>query len=59
MHWQFRHAGVEVIGRDLPSGGSWSRLRRLGMGVLLAFTLKGLTTTGLIVFAALVGLGIF
>jgi len=48
-----------VIGRDLPSGGSWSRLRRLGMGVLLAFTLKGLTTTGLIVFAALVGLGIF
>ena len=29
-----------------------SRLRKLGVGVLVAFTVKGLATTGLIAFAA-------
>jgi hypothetical protein len=35
------------------------RLRKLGLGLLLAFTLKGLATTGLIAFAALKGLELF
>jgi hypothetical protein len=35
------------------------RLRTLGVGLLLAFALKGLATTGLIAFAALKGLELF
>jgi hypothetical protein len=35
------------------------RLRKLGAGVLLAFTLKGMATTGLIAFAAHKGFGMF
>ncbi len=34
-------------------------LRKLGWGVALAFTLKGLVTTGLIVLAALKTLDVF
>lgn len=33
--------------------------RKLGAGVLIAFTLKGLATTGLIVFAAGKSMGFF
>jgi hypothetical protein len=36
--------------------GHW---RKLGAGVLIAFTLKGLATTGLILFAAGKSLGLF
>jgi len=34
--------------------GAW---RKLGLGVLLAFTLKGLVTTAAILYAALAALG--
>jgi hypothetical protein len=36
-----------------------TQMRKLGIGVLLAFTLKGLVTTGLIAIAALKGLDLF
>jgi hypothetical protein len=39
--------------------GSRPWLRKLGLGMVLAFTLKGLVTTGLLVFAAYTGLKLF
>jgi hypothetical protein len=44
-----------VIGPECPAPCAGARLRRLGIGIMLAFAVKGLITVGFIVVATIVG----
>lgn len=52
-----RIAGKAVVAEQGPVRAS--HLRKFGIGVLIAFTVKGLATTGLIAFVAAKSLGFF